>query len=130
MANLNSVAITGRLVRDVELKTTQSGANITNITLAVNGYKDGDTSYIDCVLFGNTAEIASKYLSKGSHVGISGRLQQRSYEAKDGSKRSVVEVIAPSLELPPKAAGTPQTSSDSVVDSISDEPVDLSEIPF
>lgn len=128
MANLNTVTLTGNLVRDIELKTTQGGTNVANATIAVNGFKDGDTSFIDLVMFGSTAEVASKYLSKGQKIGVSGRLQQRSWEAKDGTKRSTVEVVVSNLELPPK--GESKAVDNLPNDDELDEPVDLSSIPF
>ena len=101
MANLNSVTLTGNLTKDIELRTTQSGTNVANATIAVNGYKEDDTSFIDLVLFGKTAETAAKYTTKGQQIGVSGRLQQRSYE-KDGRKVYVTEVVVDNLQLPPK----------------------------
>ena len=131
MANLNNVALTGNLTRDIELKTTANGTQVANATIAVNGFKEGDTSFIDLVLFGKTAEIAAKYTAKGQQIGVSGRLQQRSWEAKDDTKRSVIEVVVDNLQLPPKGAAMPQASSgDVVLDDIDDEPLSLSDIPF
>lgn len=131
MANLNSVTLTGNLTRDIELKTTANGTQVANATIAVNGFKEGDTSFIDLVLFGKAAETAAKYTGKGQQIGVSGRLQQRSYEAKDGTKRSVIEVVVDNLQLPPKGAATPQANSDDVVlEDVDDKPIDLIEIPF
>lgn len=131
MANINSTSLTGNIVRDIELKTTANGTNVANATIAVSDYKD-NTSFIDLVFFGKTAEVANKYLSKGSATAITGRLQQRSYETKDGSKRSVVEVIVDNLQLPRKGDGASQSGSgDAVADDINvDEPVSLDELPF
>ena len=126
MANINTVSLTGRLVRDVELRATANGMSVANVAIAVSDYKD-NTSFIDLVFFSKTAEIASEYLSKGSHIGITGRLQQRSWEDKAGSKRSTIEVVVNELELPPKSAGTPPTDSEETVLLDID---DLSEIPF
>lgn len=131
MANLNSVALTGNLTRDIELKTTANGTQVANATIAVNGFKEGDTSFIDLVLFGKTAEVAVKYTGKGQQLGVSGRLQQRSWEAKDGTKRSVTEVVVDNLQLPPKGDAAPQASSgDVVLEDIDDKSIDLSAIPF
>lgn len=131
MANLNNVALTGNLTRDIELKTTANGTQVANATIAVNGFKEGDTSFIDLVMFGKTAEVAAKYTAKGQQIGVSGRLQQRSWEAKDGTKRSTVEVVVDNLQLPSKGTTTPQAGSgDVVLDDIDDEPISLDSIPF
>ena len=99
---INSVNLTGRLTRDPELRKTQSDIAITNITLAVNrtfsdanGERQAD--FINCVLFSKTAEIAQKYLRKGNLVGVTGRLQSRSYENKDGQRVFVTEVVVENL---------------------------------
>lgn len=131
MASLNSVNITGRLTKDVDLRTTTSGKQVANITIAVDGWQD-NTSFIDCVLWGRTAEIAAQYLSKGSMAGVSGRLEQRTWE-KDGQKRSTIEVIANDLVLlgSKQDSATPQASSgDVVLEDISSEPISLDSIPF
>ena len=124
MANLNIVGISGRLTRDPELRTTQSGKQVTSFTLAVNGYRENDTSFIDVVAWNKTAEIVSSYTHKGDLLTVSGRLQQRKYEDKSGNSRSVVEVIAQDVQLPPKGS----TSDNSV--EIPDNEVDLSSLPF
>lgn len=130
MANLNIVGISGRLTKDVELRTTSTGTEVANATLAVNGYKEDDTSFFDVVFFGKAAEVVSKYSGKGQLLTVSGRLQQRSWE-KDGQKRSVVEIVASEVQLPPKgeAQGQPK---DVVLEDIDDKRIDLSDvdIPF
>ena len=99
---INSVNLTGRLTRNPELRKTQSDIAITNITLAVNrtftdanGERQAD--FINCVLFRKTAEIAQQYLRKGNLVGVTGRLQSRSYDNKDGQRVFVTEVVVENL---------------------------------
>jgi len=99
---LNSVNLTGRLTRDPELRMSQNDIAISNITLAVNrsftdanGEKQAD--FINCVLFRKTAEIAQQYLRKGNLVGVTGRLQSRSYENKEGQRVFVTEVVVENL---------------------------------
>lgn len=130
MANTNVTVLSGRLTKDIEVRTTTSGKEVANGTLAVNGFNE-EVSFIDVVFWGKTAEVASKYTSKGSLLTVTGRLQQRSWE-KDGQRRSVIEVVVSDLQLPPKeqSSGNAQTTKDTVLEDISDEPVDLSEIPF
>ena len=84
--NLNTVILIGNLVRDVELKYTQSGVAVANISIAVNDYKKEDVDFIDCTLWEKTAEIAAEYLRKGNKVRITGRLKKDSYNKQDGTK--------------------------------------------
>lgn len=95
---LNKVILQGRLTADPELKSTQSGVSVAQFTLAVERdyAKDGnkETDFIDIVAWRNTAEFVSRYFSKGKMMIVSGSLQKRSYENKDGDKRYVTEVVA------------------------------------
>lgn len=95
------VVIAGNLTRDPELRQTPNGNSVCQFGVAVNrSYKDATgqwaerTSFFDVVVWGPQGENCAKYLSKGRQVTIDGRLEQRSYDAQDGSKRSKVEVIA------------------------------------
>lgn len=96
---MNKVILMGRLVKDVELKYTQSNKPIAigRYTLAVNRpyKKDGepDADFINIVAFGKTAEFAEKYFKKGQKVCIVGRLQVRNYENDEGKKLYFTEVI-------------------------------------
>ena len=95
---LNQLLIIGRLVNDPELRKTESGKNVTNITLAVpRSYKningEYDTDFVDCVLWNNVAESTTEYCHKGDLLGVKGRIQTRSYEKEDG-KKFVTEVVA------------------------------------
>ena len=131
MANLNSVTLTGNTTKDVDHRTTQSGTEVANVTIAVNGFKEGDTSFIDLVLFGKTAEVASKYISKGQQIGVTGRLKQESWEDKtSGQKRSKLVVVVDNLQLPPKGSASEKANTDTVLEDIDDKPVDLSSLPF
>jgi len=95
---MNKSILIGRIVRDPEMRTTQSGLNNTTFTLAVNrtftnqdGEKEAD--FISCVAWRKQAENIAKYCSKGSLIAVEGRIQTRSYDAQDGTKRYVTEVI-------------------------------------
>lgn len=95
---LNQIVIVGRLVKDPELKETEKGRKVTNITLAVpRSYKnvngEYDTDFIDCVLWTGVAENTAEYCKKGDLLGVKGRIQSRSYE-KEEQKRYVTEVVA------------------------------------
>ena len=95
---LNQTVIVGRIVKDPELRETDSGKKVTNITLAVprsfkNMNGEYETDYIPCVLWKGVAESTTQYCKKGDLVGIKGRIQSRSYETEE-EKRYVVELIA------------------------------------
>lgn len=99
---INSVNLTGRLTRDPELRVSQSDIAIGNFTLAVNRTftdRNGDrqADFINCVAFKKTAELLKQYVSKGSQIGVTGRLQSRSYENKEGQRVYVTEVVVENL---------------------------------
>lgn len=101
---INRVALTGRLTRDLELKTTQSGLSVASFTIAVNrqftdsnGNRGAD--FINCVIWRKSAENLCKYTHKGSLIGIDGRLQTRSYDNNNGQKVFVTEVVVDSFSL-------------------------------
>lgn len=104
---VNTCALVGNLVRDPEVRAANSGSVVMNFSMAVNdreknpqtGEWEDMPSYYDCVMFGNRAEAVSRYLSKGSKVAVRGHLKQRRWEAKDGTKRSKVEIIVEDLEF-------------------------------
>lgn len=95
---LNQLVIIGRLTKEPELRKTENGKKVSNITLAVQrGYKNVngvyDTDFIDCVLWNNVAESTTEYCKKGDLLGVRGRVQTRSYE-KDEETKYVTEVVA------------------------------------
>ena len=95
---INNVVLVGRLVRDVDLKYTNSGKTATNFTLAVNrDFKNeqgvNEADFISCAAFGKQAENMARFLGKGSLIGVEGRISTRSYQAKDGKTVYVTEVI-------------------------------------
>ena len=97
---LNHITIMGRLTRDPELRRTGSGVAVASFTLAVDrdfSPKDGgerETDFIDCVAWRQTGEFVSKYFTKGRMAVVSGRLQIRNWNDKDGNKRRSAEVVA------------------------------------
>jgi single-strand DNA-binding protein len=101
MADLNSVALTGRLTADPEFKEFGEGKKVANFSLAVNEYKkDGDAvSFVPVTVWDKTAEVAKNFLTKGSQVAIKGRLQQQRWEQPDGQKRSKIQIVCESLTL-------------------------------
>ena len=97
---LNHITIMGRLTRDPELRRTSSGIAVASFTVAVDrdfGGRDGgekETDFIDCVAWRQTGEFVSKYFTKGSMIVVSGRLQIRNWNDKDGNKRRSAEIVA------------------------------------
>ena len=100
---LNHITIMGRLTRDPEMRTTQSGVAVASFTLAVDrdfGGRDGgekQTDFIDCTAWRHTAEFVSKYFSKGRMAVVSGRLQIDNYTDNDGNKRKSAKVVADNI---------------------------------
>lgn len=93
---INSVALTGRLTKDVDLRTTQSGISVASFTLAVNRQysKDKEADFINCVAFKKTAEVLRQFAGKGRLIGVTGSIQTRHYTGKDGKEVYVTEVLA------------------------------------
>lgn len=95
---LNVVAIIGRMVKDPELKTTNSGKSVCSFRIANDsGYKDASgqrqTNWLDVTAWGKTAEFVCKYFPKGALIAIDGRLQTRQYQDKNGQNRTAVEIV-------------------------------------
>ena len=135
---MNNVSLVGRLTKDVELKQTGSQTAVATGTLAVNrqfksANGEKETDFINIVAWRKTAEILSSYASKGSQIGITGRIQTRNYEGNDGKRVYVTEVVAESINLldsrssneqqPPRKQESPFSAS---------SPVDIDELtlPF
>lgn len=101
---MNKVILIGRLTRDPEMRTTSSGTNVTSFSLAVSrNFTDQNgergTDFFNCVVWRKQAENVAKYCQKGSQVAVEGRLQNRSYDAQDGTKRYVTEVICENVSF-------------------------------
>ena len=100
---INRVVLVGRLTKEPELRTTQSGAKVCQYTLAVNRTRKAegqpDADFINCVTWNKQAENMAQYLHKGSLVGVEGRIQTRSYDDSNGRKVYVTEVITDSVQF-------------------------------
>ena len=101
---MNKAIMIGRLAKDPDVRTTQSGKKVANITLATDrrmrdkeGKKVAD--FHSVILWGKLAELAEKYLAKGREVSITGEVQNRSYEDKEGNKRFITEIVADEIEF-------------------------------
>lgn len=125
---MNSVSLIGRWVRDVELRYTQSGRAVVNGTIAVN---DGSetVAFVPVVIWSNTAEaVANHRGKKGDQIGITGRLQSRSYTTQEGQKRTVIEVVASRVDFLGGGQAqehTPQANTGAEPDS-----ADNDDVPF
>ena len=97
---LNHIVIMGRLTRDPELRTTQSGVSVASFTVAVDrdfGGRDGgerQTDFFDCSAWRNTGEFVSRYFHKGSMIVVSGRMQSRKFQDRDGNNRTAWDIQA------------------------------------
>jgi single-strand DNA-binding protein len=115
MAGINVVVLSGNLTRDPELKALPSGTAVCDLGLAVNGYvanKGPKVDFFDVTCFGKVAEAVAQYLTKGSHIAISGRLEQQRWENKDGQKRTKIKVVADRIEFPSKGKGNGANDDD------------------
>ena len=104
-SDLNRVIQIGRLVRDPELRYTQSGTAVCSFSIVSNySYGSGDNkkdkaSFFDCVVWGKLAEIMAEYGKKGKRLAIEGRLDQRRWDDQDGKKRSKIEIVVESFQF-------------------------------
>lgn len=96
---LNQVVLVGRIVKNPELRVTDSGKKVTTVTLAVpRSYKNStgeyDTDFLDCTLWTNVAENTVEYCQTGDMVGVKGRIQSKIFEDEDGNKNKRTEIVA------------------------------------
>lgn len=114
--DLNKAMVIGRLTRDPEMRTTPNGTNVCSISLATNfvytnqqtGQKVEQVEYHNVVLWRKLAEIANQYLKKGRRLYVEGRMQTRSWDAKEGGKRSRTEIVADNMIMLDGGAGGAQ----------------------
>ena len=136
---MNNVSLVGRVTKDPELRTTGSGVVTTSITVAVNrrftnknGEREAD--FIQCVVWNKQAENVCKFVSKGSLVGVTGRIQTRNYDGQDGKKVYVTEVVAENVTfLESKNKGSSEFMDSEPSYNSVDSPAktsDVSEDPF
>ena len=91
---LNKVILMGRLTRDPELRRTQSSIPVVSFTLAVDRDREAPCDFIDVVAWNATADFVNKYFRKGQMMLVTGRLQTRKWEGRDGDKHTAYEVVA------------------------------------
>lgn len=146
--NFNRVILIGRLTREPELKSLPSGYSVCSFGLATNrvftdktGQKQEQTEFHNIVLFGRLAEIASRYLNKGSLTMIEGRLRTRNWQDSQGNQHSRTEIMAERMQLGPKFAKRTNSSEiqnkpefppqeEIPVIEENEEEIDVRDIPF
>lgn len=127
---MNKVILIGNLSKPPELRTTNNGTSVCTFSIAVNRkYKAQDgsqiTDFFDIVVWRRLADICAKWLDKGKKVAVVGELQNRSYDAKDGTKRHVTEVLADSVEFL-----TPKNHAEQAPDADGFTEVEDADLPF
>ena len=139
MITINNTVLIGRLTRDPELRFIQSGTAVATFTLAVDKGLSRDkkeemesknqptADFINIIVWGKMGENCANYLAKGRLVGVQGRIQSGSYDAKDGTKRYTTDVVANQVEFLERG-DKGQTSDFEVPEGFS--PVDNDDIPF
>lgn len=101
---MNKIILIGRMTKDIEIRYTQNQKEVGSFDLAVNrNYKNAngeyDTDFFKCIAWGNLAKTIHTYTSKGSQIAIEGRVENRTYQANDGTNRYVTEVVVEGMQL-------------------------------
>ncbi|MEK7227346.1 MAG: single-stranded DNA-binding protein [Patescibacteria group bacterium] len=135
---LNKAILIGNLTRDPELRSLPSGVQVATLGVATNrvwkdknGQKKEDTQFHNVVVFGRQAETTAQYLRKGASVLVEGRMQTRSWDASDGTKKYRTEVVADRIQFGPRSsgAGTAPTTGGAVKQDDQPTPPDTIEYP-
>ena len=147
MRGFSKAIITGNITRDPELRTTTGGSSVCSFTVAVNrnyrgtdGEQKEEVSFIDCSAWGKLAETIAQYGKKGNGVLVSGRLNQRAWEDKNGNKRSSVEIVVEDFNFVGgkdggnasgsySAPASNPSQEENIPDDIPEE-IELDEVPF
>ena len=133
---MNFIAIHGRLVRDPEMRRTQSGVSVTTITVAVDRAYSGDgekqADFFDCVFWRQGAEFVSKYFTKGKEIIVTGEMQSRKWTDKDGNNRISWEIQTGHAEFCGSAKASDSTQNTSVQPAVNFSPLedDGTPLPF
>lgn len=143
---LNRAILAGNLTRDPELRSLPSGAKVASFSVATNrvwkdqsGAKQEATDFHNIVVFGRQAETTAQYLKKGQTVIVEGRIQTRSWDAQDGTKKYRTEIVADRVQFGPKAGGgagsaqgAPEPSGAAPAEDVIEYPDDVNpdDIPF
>lgn len=135
MDNINKVFINGNLTRDAELRATQGGSQLLKVSVATNGRRksqggewEDKATFVDCVMFGTRAAGVAPYLPKGTKVSIEGHLDSSSWQAKDGTARTKLEVVIDKLEF--MSRGGQQRQQQPLFNAPASDEVYSEDIPF
>jgi single-strand DNA-binding protein len=139
--NLNKTFLIGRVTKDPEVLSTQSGKKVVKMSLATNQFmgkgKEDKTTFHNLVAWSSIADVAEKYITKGQEIMIEGHIDNRTYKKKDGSNGYISEVVVEKLQLGSKPGSDKQTKQDKqeeVDDSLpvinEDDEIDIKDIPF
>ena len=133
---MNKCMLIGNLTKDPELSTTSSGIAVCRFSIAVsrrfaNAGGERETDFFNIIVWRSVGENCHKFLKKGSKVGIVGNIQSRSYDAPDGTKRYVTEIVAEEVEFLSTRTQDEQVKSDKVDDIPGGlQPIDDDGLPF
>ena len=123
---MNVTILTGNICNDIEMRQTATGKAVTQINLAVKRpYAKDTTDFIPCTIWNQQAEFLSKYAHKGSKIAVTGKLTSRSYEDKQGNKRTAYEVLVDTVELLDKKEQADNGYAASVVANIASAPAEV-----
>ena len=130
---MNKVILVGNLTKDPELITTSNGVDVSRFTIAVqrkfkNANDEYESDFINCVAWRSSAEFIHKYFKKGNKIGIVGNIQTRSYDAEDGTKRYVTEVVVEECEFVQSKKGDGNNQAEDTKPEL--EPIDDDGLPF
>ncbi len=134
MANLNRIILVGRLAAETETRSTLDGLPMCRFVLSVerpsgaSGKKESDL--FDIVTWGKLAEVCGSYLSKGQLVLVEGKIQNRTYETKEGAKRYATEIIARNMKMLEKGKGRTGTNAPAAAMSEPDDDLIDDDLPF
>ena len=130
---MNKAILVGNLTKDPELITTSNGVDVSRFTIAVqrkfkNANDEYESDFINCVAWRSSAEFIHKYFKKGNKIGIVGNIQTRSYDAEDGTKRYVTEVVVEECEFVQSKKGDGNNQAEDTKPEL--EPIDDDGLPF
>lgn len=135
---MNLAILTGRLTKEPELRQLQSGTAVCIFTLAVNRRKkvegQPDADFFTIIAWGKLGELCDKWLVKGQEAKVAGEIRNRTYDAKDGTKRYVTEIVANEVEFGAKPGGASGNNNAQVTDGkgyeADIEPIEDEKLPF
>lgn len=133
---LNKSIVIGRLVRDPDIRSTGKGIPVASFTIACerdfkNAQGEKEVDFLNIVVWRGLAETCGRYLAKGKLVAVEGRLQIRTYEANDGSKRTIAEIVADNVQfLTPKGESAGSDKGYYPDEPVGEEITPLDDIPF